>query len=388
MISHEVLEAIVVLMAYSSIAYVALAIWRVLELYERRQVQCQNSPPITILKPVCGLEPSLRENLRSFCVQDYAVYEVVFGVSDPRDPAIAVIEGLIEEFPHRELSLVVVSRRGSVNPKVRKLVDMQAHARHDILVVADSDIRVRPDYLRALAAAFEDPGVGAATCLYRGAPCGNLPSILSSMFINEWFFPAVHIDLLLEPLRFCLGATMAVRRDVLEAIGGFEALESYLADEYMLGKLTSDHGYKVELSPYIVDVTVNEPTLRDLFLHEIRWARTIRSVRPIKFALTFLTDVLPLSILVALAVDLDASGLCLVGLALALRIRLHYAVRVPLGVVGPARPWLVPVRDLLSFAVRIASFCGNSVSWRDNRYRVSPDGQMLVAQLTKEPRPS
>jgi ceramide glucosyltransferase len=387
MISHEGLEAIAVATAYSSIAYVALTLWRVLDLHGREEVRCQNSPPITVLKPVRGLEPLLYENLRSFCEQDYSAYQVVFGLSDPNDPAIPVIERLIKEFPHRELSLVVDSRVIGTNRKVSNLANMHATARHDILVMADSDVRVRPDYLRALAAAFEDLKVGAATCLYAGAPSDNLPSVLLSMFINEWFFSAVHIALLLEPLRFCMGATMAVRRDVLEAIGGFEALASYLADDYMLGKLTSDHGYKVELSPYIVDVTVDEPTFRALFLHEIRWARTLRSVRPIRFTSTFLTDALPLSIIVALAVDLDAFGLCLTGFALALRIGLHYAVRAPLRVAAPARPWLVPVRDLLSFAVRIASFFGNSVSWRDDRYLVRSDGQMLVAKLSKGSSP-
>ena len=145
-------------------------------------------------------------------------------------------------------------------------------------------------------------------------------------------------------------------------------------------KLTSDHGYKIKLSPYIVDIMVDELTFKTMFLHELRWARTMRAARPASFACTFLTDALPLSIIVALAIDLDATGILLIGLALALRIGLHYAVRGPLRVATPARPWLVPVRDLLSFAVRIASFLGRSVCWRGRRFRVKSDGQMLVVE--------
>ena len=241
-------------------------------------------------------------------------------------------------------------------------------------------MRVGADYLTAVAAPFEDPEVGAVTCLYAGVPVENSSSILASMFINEWFFPTVHVGLLFEKLRFCFGATMAISRRALAAIGGFEALASYLADDYMLGKLASDHGYKIKLSPYIVDIVVDEPTFKKMFLHELRWARTMRSVRPASFACTFLTDALPLSIIVALAIDLDAAGILLIGLALALRIGLHYAVRGPLRVATPARPWLVPVRDLLSFAVRIASFLGRSVCWRGRRFRVRSDGQMLVVE--------
>jgi ceramide glucosyltransferase len=379
-IFHDGLEAIAVAIAYSSIAYVALTLWRVLDLYGRQQVRCQNRPPITILKPVCSRERSLYQNLRSFCEQDYPAYQVIFGVRDPGDPAIAVIEQLIRDLPHRDLRLVVDARIVGANYKMSNLANMLATADHDILVVADSDVRVGGDYLTAIAAPFEDPSVGAVTCLYAGVPVENSSSILASMFINEWFFPTVHVGLLFEKLRFCFGATMAIRRKALEAIGGFEALASYLADDYMLGKLTSDHGYKIKLSPYIVDIVVDELTFKTMFLHELRWARTMRAVRPASFACTFLTDAVPVSIIVAMAFDLDAGGVLLIGLALALRIGLHYAVRAPLHVAAPARPWLVPVRDLLSFAVRIASFLGRSVSWRGQKFRVRSDGQMLVAK--------
>ena len=381
MIFHDGLEAIAVAVAYSSIAYVALTLWRVLDLYGREQVRCQNRPPITILKPVCLPERSLYQNLRSFCEQDYPAYQVVFGVRDPNDPAIAVIEGLISDLPHHDLRLVVDPRIVGANYKMSNLVNMLAAAEHEILVVADSDVRVGADYLTAVAAPFEDPKVGAVTCLYAGVPIErNSSSILASMFINEWFFPTVHVGRLFEKLRFCFGATMAIRRDALAAIGGFEALASYLADDYMLGKLASDHGYKVKLSPYIVDIVVDEPTFKKMLLHELRWARTMRSVRPAGFACTFLTDAVPVSIIVAMAFDLDAVGALLIAFALALRIGLHYAVRAPLRVAAPAKPWLVPLRDLLSFAVRIASFLGRSVSWRGGRFRVRSDGQMLVVE--------
>ena len=363
----------------ASLAYTTVALARVAALSRYRGPPARSLPPITVLKPICGLEPKLYDNLRSFCAQDYPEFQIIFGVRDPQDSAIRVVERLIREFPDRKASLVIDPRVIGSNYKISNLANMMREARHDILAIADADTRVGPRYLAELAAAFADPSIGAVTCLYRGTPKGNrLPDRLGAMFINEWFLPSVLVALLSEPLEYCFGATMAVRREALEAIGGIEALASYLADDHMLGRLVTARGYKVALARHIVEITIDEPNLKALILHELRWARTMRTVRPFGYAFSFLTDALPLSILAGLATGFHESGLVLIGLAFLLRLLMHFVARASLGSGGLVRPWLVPVRDLMTFAIRAASFVGRRVEWRERSFSVQADGQMVV----------
>jgi ceramide glucosyltransferase len=363
----------------ASLVYAAVALVRVAQLRRSPPPPGSFQPPITVLKPVCGLEPRLYENLRSFCAQDYPEFQILFGVRDAADPAIPVLERLIREFPGRHAELVVDGRVIGSNYKISNLANMIGRARHDILVIADADCRVGPNYLAEVAAAFAEPRVGAVTCLYRGTPVGKrLSDRLGAMFINEWFLPSVLVALLSERLEYCFGATMAVRREVLSAIGGLEALASYLADDHMLGKLVAAHGYKVALARPIVEITIDEPNLKALVRHELRWARTMRTVRPLGYAFSFLTDALPLSILVGLATGLESSGLVLIGLALLLRLLMHYVAHATLGSEGASRPWLVPLRDVMTFAIRAASFVGRGVQWREQKLSVQADGQMVV----------
>jgi len=379
----DIVSTLVAIVGYAivaaSLAYTATALARVAALSRRRASPALVRPPITILKPICGLEPRLYENLRSFFAQDYPDFQILFGVRDENDAAIPVIERLIREFPERNATLVVDPRVIGSNYKISNLANMMREARHDILAIADADTRVGPGYLTELSAAFAEPGVGAVTCLYRGTAAGNrLPDRLGAMFVNEWFLPSVLVALLSEPLEYCFGATMAVRREALRAIGGIEALASYLADDHMLGRLVAARGYKVALARHIVEIIIDEPNLRTLVLHELRWARTMRAVRPLGYAFSFLTDALPLSILVGLATGLDGSGLAVIGLAFSLRVVMHFVARASLGSEGFVRPWLVPVRDLMTFAIRAASFVGRRVEWRQQTFSVQADGQMVI----------
>ena len=363
----------------ASLVYSAIALLRVALFRTKSPTSALFLPPITVLKPVCGLEPRLYENLRSFCAQDYPEFQILFGVRDSSDPAIPVIKRLIAEFPARGAALVIDSRVIGSNYKISNLANMIGRARHDILVIADADCKVGPRYLAEVAAAFADPKVGAATCLYRGAPLDKrLADRLGAMFINDWFVPSVLVALLSEPLEYCFGATMAVRRNALEAIGGMEALASYLADDHMLGRLVAGSGYRVALARHIVEVTISEPSLKSLFLHELRWARTMRAVRPKGYALSFVTDALPLSILVGIATGLHSSGLILIGVALLLRLLMHFAARATLGSEGFSWPWLVPLRDLLTFAIRAVSFVGRRVEWGQQKFSVQADGQLVI----------
>jgi len=363
----------------ASLVYSAIALLRVALFRTKSPTSALFLPPITVLKPVCGLEPRLYENLRSFCAQDYPEFQILFGVRDCSDPAIPVIKRLIAEFPARGAALVIDPRVIGSNYKISNLANMIGRARHDILVIADADCKVGPRYLADVAAVFADPKVGAVTCLYRGAPLGKrLADRLGAMFINDWFVPSVLVALLSEPLEYCFGATMAVRRKALEAIGGIETLASYLADDHMLGRLVAGSGYRVALARHIVEVTISEPSLKSLFLHELRWARTMRAVRPKGYALSFVTDALPLSILVGIATGLHSSGLILIGLALLLRVLMHFAARATLGSEGFSWPWLVPLRDLLTFAIRAVSFVGRRVEWGQQKFSVQADGQLVI----------
>jgi ceramide glucosyltransferase len=362
----------------AALGYSAIALFRVWT-FPRPAPAAGAQPPITLLKPVAGAEPNLEQNLRSFCSQDYPEFQILFGVRDARDPAIPIVERLVRDYPQRNAALVIDPTVAGSNYKISNVLNMMPRARHDLLVVADADCRVGGTYLAEIAAAFADPAVGAATCLYKGTPLRpRLADRLGAMFINEWFLPSVLVALLTERLRYCFGATMAVRRDVLQKIGGFAALVSYLADDYMLGHLVTAAGHDVVLVPHIVDITVAEGSLAALLRHELRWARTMRTVRPVGYALSGLTDAIPLTILCGVLRGFGALDLLLVGVAVAVRILSHYAARARLNLSGPAVPWLVPIRDLLTFGIRVMSFTGRRVAWQNRDFVVRPDGRMVA----------
>jgi len=363
--------------AAAATIYAAVALWRVWSLLPARPFDGP-TPPITVLKPVRGAEPNLAANLRSFCEQDYPEFQILFGIREPHDAAVPIVERVVRDFAHRGATLVVDPTVIGSNYKIANVANLVGRARHDILVVADADCLVGRTYLRDIAAAFADPGVGAVTCLYKGkALTSRIADRLGAMFINEVFLPSVRVALLTEPLRYCFGATMAVRRGVLESIGGMKRLASFLADDYMLGNLVAARGLKVALATHIVDVQVNEPSLKDLLGHELRWARTMRTVRPVGYGLSVLTDAIPITMLWALATGFAGWALILAGLALFFRALTHFAARRRLAIDAPATPWLVPVRDLLTFAIRLASFTGRRVAWQNHDFTVQPDGQMV-----------
>src|SRR5256712_8222199 len=244
-----------------------LAAFASVVLYRRRRPSTSDvAPPVTILKPLRGNDGQLYENLRSFCLQDYRGFEIVFGVRHLHDPAVAVVQRLRHEFPGLELTLVADSRTIGANLKVSNLANLVRHAKHDTLIVADSDMRVGPGYVRAVVGPLEDRRVGLVTCLYRGVAPSGVGSQLGAMFINEWFFPAALVGTHVEPLRHAFGATIACRRGTLGAIGGFEAVADYLADDYMLGRLVGRLGLRVEVVPYLVDNIITESNARTLLV--------------------------------------------------------------------------------------------------------------------------
>lgn len=376
--AQQILGEVLLGVAAAGIAYLTVLI-AVLVL--RRPAPASASahlPPITVLKPVCGAEPHLYENLRSYSAQDYPAYQVVFGARDTADPALVVVRRLIEEMPERELSIVVDGRVIGRNYKVSNLANMFRAARHDLIVMADSDTRVGPDYLRAIAAAFAAPKVGAVTCLYRGIAGEGRASALGALYLNDWYMPSFMLASRFSRLDSCFGQTMAAGRQALADIGGIEALKDHIADDYMLGRLISRAGYDVALAPCVIDNVVCEADLRVLFKHELRWARTLRTVRPLSYPLTILTDALPLSLIAFVATGLSAEGGLMFLAAVVMRLALHSVARLRFGSRVPFRPWLVPYRDMVTLAVRVTCFIGHGISWRGHRFTLKPSGRMIA----------
>jgi len=371
------MSILLLVLAILSVLYWVYALRSDRRLRDRRGTRSPHAPPVTVLKPVRGDDGQLYANLRSFCEQDYPHHEVLFGVASADDPAVPVIERLIGEFPHLDLACVVTSAVTGANRKVNLLEALTRRARHDILVIADADMRVGPDYLQTIVGALADPSVGLVTCLYRGVSAGGLASSLGAMFINEWFIPAVLVGARLGPLRYAFGATLACRREVLASIGGFAAVADYLADDYMIGTLVSRRGLRIALAPLVVSNIVVETDLRGLVLHELRWARTFRTVRPLAYACSIVTHGIPLAALLLLAAGPTPAAVGLLALHLAIRCSGRVALYRRLGVpLHWSTMGLVPVRDVLSFILWASSFLGREVCWAGERFRVDADGRL------------
>ncbi len=360
----------------ASLTYAAGALLALLAWGRRRAPAAGALPPVTVLKPLCGCEPELYENLRSFCNQDYPQLQVIFGLRDSTDAAVPVARRVASEFPERDIQVVVDDRVLGTNHKVSNLANMLPAARHPYLVIADSDIRVDRTYLRSIVGPLLDERVGVVTCLYRGRPLGTFWARLGALYVNEWFLPSVLVAHALGSTAFAFGATLALRRSVLESIGGFQALASHLADDYVLGELTRRQGLQTVLSHHLVDTVVHESSLRSLASRELRWMRTIRTVQPLGHAFSFLTYALPVSLLASVALHglPWAAGLPVV--ALLLRYAIHGAARVSLGLDTGRTGLLIPLRDVMSFALWCASYVSRRVVWRSRILSVQPDGHM------------
>jgi ceramide glucosyltransferase len=365
------LEIITALATAGSLVYYALCLWSAAQFLRERKAAgdgapaTQAYPPVSILKPLKGTDPEMYENLHSHCVQDYPEYEVIFGVSDRNDRAVRLVQQLKAEFPQSAIQLVVCSQQLGSNTKVSNLVQMLAQARYDHLIVNDSDIRVEPDYLRCVLAPLEDPATGMVTCLYRGVAVSTLGSLLEALGISTDFCPGVLVAQQLEGIEFALGSTMAFRRRDLAAIGGFEGLLDYLADDYHLGQRIAALGLKVELSHMVVDTFLPRYKMGEFLDHQLRWARAVRDSRfwgyiglGISFGLVW-----------ALLTLILAGGAGWAWALLAVTALMRFAVIFSVGRrvlrdrnVVRCLP-LIPFRDAVAMVVWLMSFAGHTVSW-------------------------
>jgi ceramide glucosyltransferase len=330
------------------------------------------SPAVTILKPLCGAEHALYECLRSFCDQDYASFQIVFGVSDGDDPAVEVVRRLQREFPRVDIGLAVDRRQHGSSRKVSNLINMMPLARHEYLVISDSDVRVGRDYLARVVRPLLDSEVGIVTCTYRGNPGRGLWSLLGSLFINEWFIPSVRVAAMSGSRAFAFGVSIAIRRQILARIGGFTQIANQLADDYRLGQLTRHMGLRTVLSEVVVDTSVDEPSFGELVRHELRWLRTIRAVRPVGYTLSFITFGVPVALLGCLIAGGASPALAFLVITMLARVVLHFRVRKPDAAL--AHLLALPLRDGLSLSLWAWGFVTRSVHWRDGRFRVTRDG--------------
>lgn len=335
--------------------------------------------PVTIMVPLYGADFNAYENYAGLCRQDYSEYQIVFGVRDRRDSSIPIVQKLIEDFPDRDIALVISDKTIGQNLKVSNLQNMLATVKYERIVILDSDIRVGSDYLRRVLAPLSDRRVGLVTCLYRAAEAPDFATKLEAVGIAAEFAPGVLMAWMLEGVKFALGSTMATTRTRLEAIGGFQALANYLADDFMLGNLIDKSGYEVRLSGYVVETAMRPVGFRGMLRHQMRWARSTRISRPMGYLGLILTYGTALALL-SIAVD-SASTLSLALLVSTLIVRLIMGwiigVHWLTDKILLRNFWLVPLRDLLSFLIWCSSWVGRRVEWRGRVFEVARDGKMI-----------
>jgi ceramide glucosyltransferase len=360
-------------LALCGIGYYVLCLWSTrvfLRAVARRSpADAAFAPPVSILKPLRGTDPHMYDAFRSHCLQDYPEYELIFGVSEADDPAIALVDGLKAEFPDRRIVLVHCAQILGTNLKVSNLAQMLPHARYHHLLVNDSDIRVAPDYLRRILAPFAEESTGMVTTLYRGVAEPTLGSRLESIGIATDFSAGVLAALQVEHgLHFALGSTLAFTRRALEAIGGFEPLLDYLADDYELGNRIAAAGFKTVLSDVVVDTYLPAYSFADYWAHQLRWAHSVRGSRELGYLGVALTFGVPWALL-ALVLSRGARwSWALLAAALLTRFAMAFAAVTRVLHTRLHDAWLVPLRDVAALAVWFAGYGSRTVLWRGNRF--------------------
>lgn len=329
------------------------------------------SPPVTVLKPLCGDEPCLYEALRSFCIQDYPEYQIVFGVREDTDGACLIVERLKREFPSLDLTLVIDGRVTGKNLKISNLANMMTRARYNHLVISDSDVIVENTYLGRVVSPLENRAIGLVTCIYRARALEHPVSRFGALFIDGWFMPAVLVSRLLGVQSFVSGVTMAMRRDTLTAIGGFESLANCLADDYMLGRAVRRLGLRTAVTPIPVETVVAEKSLSAVASHELRWMCTIRSVQPLGYTFSGITCGVTLPLFGVFMGTGAPSVVGLLGGSLLLRAVLHCLWSGQPSGDAIRSVWLLPLRDLWMFGIWLAGFFCRKVNWRQQTVSVS-----------------
>jgi ceramide glucosyltransferase len=331
-------------------------------------------PPVSILKPLAGVDEGLEENLRSFFEQDYPAFEILMAVNSAEDPAFAVALRMEQNYPRVPVQILVTGEPPYPNRKVCSVHNMVQRARHDLLVMSDSDIRVGPDMLRVVAAEFQDPHLAVTTCPYRAVPGNSFWSRLEAVMMNTEFLAGILTARLLEGMRFAVGPTIVCRRAAVEAMGGFETLRDFLAEDFIFGQRAAEMGMGVELSSYVIEHHIGTSDFRTNAEHRMRWVRSTRRSRPAGYVGQLFTYPIPLALLLT---AWDARWWPLLAVAAIVRgysawQTAYQILRDPL---VSRSPWLAPLQDVISFLFWIAGFFGNVIRWRGKKFYLERDGR-------------
>ncbi len=371
---------LILLMAVAPLGYYVAGILAAVRFFRRERAKKlpEFTPPVSILKPVRGIDFGSHENFASFCQQDYPDYEVLFCVNDLGDPAVPLIQRIIEEYPKRRIRLLSGAEQTGSNRKVNNLVLLTREAQNEIVVQSDGDVRVGPNYLREVVAAFVDPAVGATSCFYRAIAEPNLGAELEAVGAASDFFAGALIADWKEGVTFALGASVTTTKSWLKTIGGYESLVNLLADDYELGNRVHKAGGHVMLCREPVWTMYPAQTAKGFWEHQVRWARTVRLCRPISFLGLLFTHGLPWVLLAALVAPSLGVAMGYLLAYVCLRFLMAWVVGV-WGIGDPVlkrKMWLIPLRDALNFGVWLASFASNRVTWGDSEF-ILRDGQMI-----------
>ena len=374
----QVIGAVCALLALAGAAYFGLCVWAARRFRRKRATAGDFAPPVSLLKSLKGLDPHMYAAFRSHCLQDYGEYELLLGVSDPKDPALELVARLQQEFPQRAVRAVACPTSLGLNGKVSTLAQLLPQARYEHILINDSDIVAGPDYLRRVMREFAGDNVGMVTTLYRGLAGKSLPSKLEALGLSTDFMGGVLVAREMEGgVRFALGATIATTKSVLREIGGLEALVDHLGDDYELGARTAAAGYRVELSDAVVETALPDYTWREFWAHQIRWARNVKDRRRAQYFGLIVTFGLAWGILAVLAAPW--AWWTWAALAVVALFRVSAAVVIGREVLDDPSVlrdlWLLPPRDFAALAVWIASFAGDEIEWRGLKFRVR-DGKL------------
>ncbi|MFQ5965313.1 MAG: bacteriohopanetetrol glucosamine biosynthesis glycosyltransferase HpnI [Candidatus Scalinduaceae bacterium] len=371
-----------------SISYYVFSLYCTLSFFNKNiDIDDNYLPPVSILKPINGIEDGIHENFISYCKQDYPAYQIIFGTSDYKDPAIDVAKKIINEFPQKDIELVINNDSIGTNPKISNLNNMYKKAKHDIIVISDSDTKVDSDYLKKVISPLNNQDIGLVTCVYRQNIINNPTSMMESLSINHDFFPSVMVAQKLEKLSYAFGATIATKRVILDNIGGLKDFADYLAEDFHLGKKISEAGYKICLSNYIVDVIPEKRKFVNFFKHQLRWAKTIRTCRPAGYFFASFCKYGIVPSLVFLFVNVfssteKSSTLILPAILFMsfLSVRIITAYIISLRHTKDQRLilhlLLLPLIDILNFIIWCTSFWGNKISWRGDKFLLKKNGKI------------
>jgi len=383
MVQLSIWRVLVLVLAVMPLGYYVVAMIAAVRFFgrERNRRLPEFTPPVSLLKPVRGVDFASYENFRSFCTQDYPNYEILFCVNETNDAAVPVIESLKKEFPEKRIEIFSGAPQIGSNRKVNNLAMLTQQAKHEILIQSDGDVRVRPEYIREVVAPFAEKAVGVVSCFYRGVTEANLWAKLEAVGAASDFLAGALVADLGGGVTFALGASVATTKTWLGKIGGYEALADVLADDYEIGNRVNKEGGKVLLSREPVWTMYPAQTVKSFWEHQVRWARTVRLVRPASFFGLIFTHGLPWAIAAALVAPTGwMAGAYLAGYAI-----LRLAMAIVVGVWGlkdevlPGSMWLIPFRDAIHFCVWVAGFTSNRVKWGGIEYEIR-DGKMMVVE--------